>query len=127
MLIKQVLLVGAGGFLGSVLRFTIGGWAQRLAPAGQFPLGTLAVNVIGCLLIGLLAGIAEYRQALDPAQRAFLMIGLLGGFTTFSAFALETLALAQDGEVMKAAANVVLQVVIGLFAAMAGYVLARAF
>ena len=80
--IKQVLLVGLGGAIGSSLRFIIGGWVQGLAPMSSFPYGTLAVNVIGCLLIGLLGGLAEYRGVLDPMQRAFLIIGVLGGFTT---------------------------------------------
>lgn len=123
--LKLLLWVSAGGALGSVLRFIVGGWAQRLAPFGQFPLGTLAVNVLGCLLIGLLAGLAEYRQALDPGQRAFLIVGLLGGFTTFSAFAFETLSLAQEGALGRAMLNVVLQVVVGLTAAFCGYAAAR--
>jgi len=103
----------------------LGGWAQRVSPFSQFPVGTLTVNIVGCLLIGLLGGLADYRQALDPGQRAFLMIGLLGGFTTFSAFAFETLGLAQDGALLRAGANVVLQTLLGLVAATAGYVTAR--
>lgn len=123
--LKTIAWVAAGGAVGSVLRFVLGGWAQRVSPLGEFPAGTLTVNVLGCLLIGLLAGLADYRQVLDPGQRAFLMIGVLGGFTTFSAFAFETLALAQDGALLRAGANVVLQVVLGLMAAMVGYTVAR--
>ena len=121
------MIVGAGGFIGSVLRFMIGGWAQRLAAAGVFPYGTLVVNVVGCLLIGFLGGVAEYRQALEPAQRLFLMIGVLGGFTTFSAFAFETIALMQDAQMFKAALNTGLQVIMGLTAAYVGYLGARFF
>jgi CrcB protein len=123
--LKTLAWVGLGGAIGSVLRFTLAGWAQRITPFGQFPVGTLTVNVLGCLAIGLLGGLADYRQALDPGQRAFLMIGVLGGFTTFSAFAFETLGLAQDGALLRAGANVVLQTVLGLTAATIGYLAAR--
>jgi CrcB protein len=122
---SQLMIVGAGGFIGSVLRFMIGGWAQRLAATGVFPYGTLVVNVVGCLLIGFLGGLAEYRQVLEPAQRLFLMIGVLGGFTTFSAFAFETIGLMQDAQVFKAAMNTGLQVILGFTAAYAGYLGAR--
>jgi CrcB protein len=122
---SQLMIVGAGGFIGSVLRFMIGGWVQRLAAAGVFPYGTLVVNVVGCLLIGFLGGVAEYRQALEPAQRLFLMIGVLGGFTTFSAFAFETIGLMQDAQMFKAALNTGLQVIMGFTAAYVGYLGAR--
>lgn len=123
--LRTLLWVGLGGCIGSMLRFAVAGWAQRLTPATSFPLGTLTVNVAGCLLIGLIGGLADYRQALDPGQRAFLMIGLLGGFTTYSAFAFETLGLAQDGALLRAGINVLLQTVLGLGAAAVGYVAAR--
>jgi CrcB protein len=83
------------------------------------------VNVLGCLLLGLMGGFAESRQALGPAARAFLLIGVLGGFTTFSTFAYETLGLAQDSGA-RAAASVAAQVILGLAAAAAGYAAARA-
>lgn len=124
-MLQQIIYVGLGGFVGSVLRFLVGGLAQRLAPMGGFPVGTLAVNVLGCLCIGLLGGLADQRQALDAGQRLFLMVGVLGGFTTFSSFALETLGLAQDGALMKAALNCLLQLVAGLAAAVFGYGAAR--
>ena len=125
MYFKQVMIVGLGGFIGSGLRFMIGGWAQRAFPLSVFPYGTLVVNVLGCLLIGFLGGLVEYRQLLDPGQRLFLIIGVLGGFTTFSTFAFETLALAQDTEMLKAAGNIFLQVVLGIGAALVGYLGAR--
>ncbi len=121
----QVLLVGCGGFIGSGLRFAIGGWVQRIFHYSQFPYSTLTVNAVGCLLIGFIAGIGELRQAFDPTTRLFLVAGVLGGFTTFSAYAFESLALAQDSQYLKAAFNVVAQVVIGLAAAWAGFALAR--
>lgn len=123
--IGQILLVGFGGFIGSGLRFAMSGWVQRLFPMSAFPWGTLAVNVCGCLAIGFLGGIADMRQAFEPGQRLFLFIGVLGGFTTFSTYAFETFALAQDSEVLKAGLNTILQVVLGLGAAWAGYAGAR--
>ncbi len=118
----QIMIVGAGGFIGSALRFVVSGWAQRLAAASVFPYGTLAVNVLGCLLIGILGGLAEYRQVLEPGHRLFLMIGVLGGFTTFSTFAYESISLLQDAELLKAMANTGLQVILGFAAAFAGFV-----
>ena len=70
--IQPYLLVGAGGFVGSVLRYSVSGWAQRLDPAGSFPIGTLTVNVLGCLAMGLLAGLAEARGVLGPEARLFV-------------------------------------------------------
>ena len=94
--LRQVLLVGAGGFVGSTLRFAVSGLVYRLVPFAVFPYGTLAVNVLGCLAIGVLGGLAETRQVIGPELRLFLMIGLLGGFTTFSTFGYETVSLARD-------------------------------
>ena len=121
----QLLLVGLGGFIGSALRFAISGGVQRLFPYSQFPFGTLAVNVLGCLCIGFLGGIGQQRGALDTGAHLLLVAGLLGGFTTFSSFAYESLALAQDSQFLKAMLNVVLQVVVGFSAAWAGLMLAR--
>lgn len=121
----QLLLVGCGGFIGSSLRFALHGWIQRAAPYSGFPLGTLGVNVLGCLLIGYLGGIAEYRHALDASMRLFLLVGVLGGFTTFSAFAYESLTLAQNSQYFAMLFNVALQVVVGFSAAWIGLAAAR--
>ncbi len=118
----RVVLVGLGGFVGSSARFVASGLVHRWLPLSTFPIGTVAVNVAGCLAIGFLGGLMELRQVLGPAQRLFLLIGVLGGFTTFSTFAWETLSLAHASEVARAAANVVGQVVLGLAAAWLGYV-----
>jgi len=91
-------------------------------PFAALPYGTCAVNIIGCLAIGCLAGLTDFRQLLGPSQRVFLMIGVLGGFTTF---AYETFELAQDRELARAFANVAAQVVVGFGAAALGYVGAR--
>jgi len=123
--LRALLLVGAGGCLGSVGRYLLGGWVHRLLPFAAFPAGTLAVNVLGCLLIGLLGGLMEHRQLLGSDLRLFLLIGVLGGFTTFSSFAYETLALGRDAEPGRALVNVGAQVVLGLVACWLGYALVR--
>ncbi len=119
------MIVGVGGFIGSAMRFVVSGWVQRLAAGSVMPYGTLAVNVLGCLALGFLGGLAEYRQVLEPGQRLFLMVGVLGGFTTFSTFAFESIELMQDAEMIRAALNTLAQIVLGFGAAFAGYVLAR--
>lgn len=121
----EALLVGAGGFIGSALRFVVSTSVHRLISPSLMPMGTLVVNVAGCLAIGLLASIAESRQLFEAGQRLFLFAGILGGFTTFSAFAFETLGLVQDGAWAKAIINVTAQVLLGIVAAVAGYELGR--
>jgi CrcB protein len=125
--LTQLALVGCGGFIGSSLRFVLHGWIQRISPYSHFPLGTLGVNVLGCLLIGYLGGIAEHRQALDASMRLFLFTGLLGGFTTYSAFAYESLVLAQNSQYFWMLLNIVLQVAVGFSAAWLGLAAARYF
>ena len=120
----QFMTVGLSGFFGAGLRFAIGTWIHRAWPVAAFPWGTLAVNVLGCLLIGFIAG---WRQPLEPGLRLFLMVGLLGGFTTFSAFALETLSLTHQDQHALAFANVAVKLLLGLGAAWAGFELGRLF
>lgn len=122
---RQLLLVGAGGFLGSIGRFLAGGAVQRLTPAAAFPYGTLFVNVTGCLAIGFLASLAATRGILSGDARAFLLIGVLGGFTTFSTFAYETHALAVDAQFLRAATNAVASLGGCLAAVWLGDVLAK--
>ena len=122
---NAILLVGLGGAIGSIGRYLLGGWVHALVPFATFPYGTLVVNVLGCLAIGLVAGLSDFRSAFGPELRVFLMIGVLGGFTTFSSFAYQTLALARDAELGRAFANVAAQAVLGLGAAWLGYALAR--
>ena len=110
----QAFLVGVGGFLGALCRYALAGVVHRGLPHTTFPVGTLAVNLLGCLLIGYLAGLADSRQLFSPELRLFAFIGLLGGFTTFSTFGYETVALARDAGYVQAAVNVGLHVVVGL-------------
>jgi len=118
------LVVGAGGFVGAAMRYVAGGLVHRVvSPA--FPWGTLFVNVAGCFAIGFLAVLAGEKGSIGPTGRLFWMVGVLGGFTTFSTFGYETFALARDGSHVLAAGNVVGQVLLGLAAVWAGVVLAR--
>jgi len=116
-----ILLVGIGGFIGAVMRYLVTGWVQDIFTAFSLPYGTITVNITGCLLIGLLAGLTENRNMLGPETRALLLIGVLGGFTTFSTFSYETLELMRAGESMAAFSNVGLQVCLGLAAVWVGY------
>lgn len=122
---KTILLVGAGGFIGSVLRFWFSAWVFRIFDRPWFPAGTLAVNLLGCLLIGLLAGFAEQRRVFDPQIRLFVFVGILGGFTTFSAFAYETATLLHHERMLGAWLNVGLQVFLGIAAVWLGGMLSR--
>src|SRR5688500_2510394 len=98
-------------------RFKLSGWVLHQTPNWRFPAGTLAVNLIGCFIAGLLAGMAVKQDVFSPEARLFLFTGLLGGFTTFSAFGLETLLLLKRGETGVAIANVVVSVIVGLLVA----------
>ncbi len=111
--------------LGTMARYGAGRLAEQLAPRAPLPLGTLAVNVVGCLLIGLLAGVGATREAAQ-GLRLFLLVGVLGGFTTFSALGLETTRLLHEGALGRALLNVGLHLALGLAAADLGLRLARA-
>ena len=121
------LWIGLGSALGGMARYGCSGLAARYIGAA-FPWGTLIVNVSGSLVIGILAALAaaDGRLLISPDARAFLMIGVCGGFTTFSAFSIETLDLARDGDWLWAGANVVLSVVLCLLAVWLGYMGASA-
>ena len=120
-LLWHALLVGLGGFVGSVARFLLTNAVYRVVPPAVFPYGTLVVNVTGCLPIGFLGGLGEGRVALTQSSRVFVLIGILGGFTTYSTFAYETIGLAEVSDVGKAAVNVMAHLTLGLGAAWVGY------
>jgi fluoride exporter len=122
---QKILLIAIGGAVGSALRYLVAGWVQRGSGSG-FPYGTLAVNVAGCFLIASLNFMLLGPVLLRPELRLALIVGLLGGFTTFSSFGWETLALANDGAWGAALANVLLNNVGGLFAAWLAYHLTEA-
>ncbi len=120
----RILWVALGGAIGSVGRYLLDGGVYRLLPA-TFPFGTALVNVIGCLAFGLVVGTAEERFVVGSIARTFVLIGVLGGFTTFSAFAFETFQLLRDGELVPALINAAGQVVAGLLALWLGFVAGR--
>ncbi len=117
---QNILIVGLGGFLGSIGRYLLSSLILHLTAQDRFPFGTLAVNVLGCLVVGLLAGIAERHHAFGPDGRLFLFTGLLGGFTTFSAFGLETMYLVRRGDLDLAALYAGGSVVLGIAAVWLG-------
>ena len=122
----KILLIGTGGFVGSIFRYLLSGLTHRVWHGDStFPYGTLLVNLIGCLLIGFLGGLTESRQLFPPEVRLFMLIGLLGGFTTFSTFGYETFGFVRDGQWLPAVFNVVLHVTFGVGAVWLGSVFSR--
>jgi fluoride exporter len=120
----NLLLIAIGGALGSVARHVLATLVLR-ASGTLFPLGTFIVNLVGCVVFGAIAGAAQQRFALTPEARAFLLVGVLGGFTTFSSYAFESVGLLRDGRFFAAAVNIVGQVVAGLAGLWSASVLMR--
>ncbi|MFZ5593135.1 MAG: fluoride efflux transporter CrcB [Pseudomonadota bacterium] len=121
---KQVLAVAAGGALGSVLRFWMSTWVHGITGRG-FPYGTLAVNVLGSFVMGLLCVLLIDKLNVSLEWRAALLTGVLGGFTTFSSFSMETLTLFEMGEPFKASLYILLSIAVCLAATWVGVVVAR--
>ena len=118
---KLYAAVMVGGAIGSALRYAMSSWISE-ATHSTFPWGTLVVNVIGSFVIGFFTGLTgpDGPLLVSPAARAFVTIGILGGFTTFSSFSLQTMLLVQDGQWFSAAGNILSSVVLCLVAAGAG-------
>lgn len=116
----KFLFIFIGSGTGGVLRYVLSGWTQRLVN-GSFPIGTLFVNITGCLLIGFLTAALSGRMLLREEYRVAVLVGLLGGFTTFSSFGMETFALFNDGQTWRGLLNTGASVVLGLFAVWMGY------
>lgn len=116
----NILLVGLGGFAGAVARYLLGGWVLHHTLSAKFPWSTFAVNLLGCLIIGLFSGLAERLEWFNPSMRLLLLTGLLGGFTTFSAFGLETVHLLRRGELWIAGAYALASVLACVFAVWLG-------
>jgi len=123
--VRNILLVGAGGFVGAVLRYLVGGAVLHHTANWRFPLSTFVVNVVGCLVAGILMALAVKHDSFSPELRLLLFTGLLGGFTTFSAFGVETVYLIQRHELLWAGANVVGSVCVGIGVLWVGATLMR--
>ena len=118
----NLLRIAIGGAIGAVLRYLLSTFVLRTS-GSLFPVGTFVVNVIGCVVFGAIVGAAQHRFVLTPEARLFLLVGVLGGFTTFSSYAYESFTLTQDGQFLAAAVNIVGQVVAGLVGLWVGYVI----
>jgi CrcB protein len=110
----KFFIIGIGGFIGSILRYLASGFAQGFSKSISFPYGTFVVNLLGCFFIGLFSHLSEFRGLFTDAARAFVFVGILGGFTTFSAFSNETFNLLRDGQSALAFLNIIGQIVICL-------------
>ena len=121
---NQILAIAVGGAVGSVLRYGMSTWVHALAGRG-FPYGTLAVNVLGCLAMGFLFVLLVERMGENTILRAGLLIGVIGGFTTFSAFSIETFNLIEQGAVAKAMTNMAASLILCIGATWLGAILAR--
>ena len=122
--VVKLLLIGTGGFLGALARYGISAALHR-SYDGPFPVGTLAVNVVGCFAAGLVMYFVDHRDALTPETRHFVTVGLLGALTTFSTFGYETIQLLRDGRAAHALASVALNVLLGLGAVWLGWMLSK--
>ncbi len=117
---RNILIIGAGGFIGAVLRYLAVVSMQFLKTRHSIPMGTLLVNVVGCLLIGFLAVLAENTRLITPETRNFLVVGILGAFTTFSTFGYESVMLVRNGSGAGFLINVGLQLALGFAAVWVG-------
>jgi len=121
---NQVLAIAAGGAVGSVLRFWMSTWVHTFA-GRSFPYGTLTVNVLGCLAMGFLFVLFVDRLSDNAVLRAGILIGMLGGFTTFSSFSIETLNLIEQGAWLKAVVNMTGSLLLCVAATWVGVILGR--
>ena len=121
---QRILFIGIAGLVGTLGRFALSGVVARRY-GETFPTGTLVVNLVGCFLAGLLFYVMNERFVFSETTRAVIMIGFLGGFTTFSSFGLQTFTLLRDGQFWFASINLVASNVLGLFMVWAGYTLGK--
>lgn len=123
-MIKEIIYVGIGGGIGSIFRYLTSFYSQKIFP-GDYPWGTFLVNMIGCLVIGLLLGLIEKERMLFPQMRQLLIVGFCGGFTTFSSFAAENIRLIQSGQLMLVLLYTTASVLLGLAAVGLGLYLVK--
>jgi CrcB protein len=122
---SKTILIGLAGLIGTLLRYWLSGFVARRY-GETFPLGTMAVNVLGCLLAGAIFNLTEERFLINPTLRTVILIGFLGGFTTFSSYGLQTFTLLRDGEFGLASLNIVVSNVLGLLMVWIGYGVVKA-
>jgi CrcB protein len=118
--LKLTLIIGFGGALGSIARWLLSNWVSQFTTAAKFPWGIFIVNLAGCMVAGLIAGLIERNDLFGADTRLFLFTGILGGFTTFSAFGLETMQLLRRGEWLVASSYAIGSVAIGIAMAWIG-------
>lgn len=123
---RSILLVGFGGFIGSIARYLTAAVIQNKSTSA-FPIGTLMVNIVGCLLIGLFLGLSEKQNIISPELRLFLTIGFCGGFTTFSSFTNDNVQLINSGALLQVLLYTGLSVIVGIAATYIGYLMVKAF
>ena len=121
---SRIVLIGVAGLMGTLVRYWLSGWADERWGA-SFPAGTLTVNLLGCLAVGFLFQATEEKYLIDPVLRSAILVGFLGGFTTFSSFGIQTFSLLREGEIFLAGLNVVVSNVGGLILVWAGYAVSR--
>jgi CrcB protein len=124
--ISKLVMAGLGGFAGSICRYLVFDLSAKLFKAPFIPYGTLMVNVAGCLLIGFFGGLIESRALFSPEIRALILIGFLGGFTTYSTFGYELLLMLRQGQTAACLMHISLHLILGLIAVFSGFTLSRA-
>lgn len=123
--IMSLLMVGIGGFAGSICRHLVNDLSHKLFDDPFFFYGTITVNVIGCFLIGIIGGLSETRHLFTPEIRALILIGFLGGFTTFSTFGYEIFTTARDGQFVGALTNFMLHLILGFGSVWLGFSMSK--
>jgi len=118
---KQIFLVASGGAIGSIFRYLLSGWVLHQVAGWRFPLATFTINLTGCFMVGLLGALVVKHGYFSADTRLFLFTGIAGGFTTFSAFGLETFYLLRQGEVLVAGGYALASVVVGLLVLWLGF------
>ncbi len=124
-MIRTLLLIGGGSFLGGIARYLVKVGCGKLFPAATLPLGTMVANMAGCFLIGLFYGIASRHTTLSQDMLMFLTVGFCGGFTTFSTFMNENMSMLQGGELFNSLLYAVLSLVLGLIFLYLGSIASR--